>query len=104
MIKIEQDRLEKIILDVCEQEGIEISTIIWSFIPFEGEWGVSTSFFQAAADEIRSGKKTGLSVPQRAQQMAVTVSESMVDLDKISHIEAVNGYLNMFKYREMPPI
>ncbi|MFC2028450.1 arginine--tRNA ligase [Chloroflexota bacterium] len=96
MIKEQQARLEQIILSVCEQKGLSISGLKWSFIPFSGEWGIATSFFQAAADEARSGILSGLSVSQRAQQIAYHVSESMVGIDGISHVEPVNGYLNIY--------
>ena len=68
----------------------------WSYIPFSGEWGISTSFFQVAADEARSGIRSGLPVPQRAQQIAVQLSESLTGVKGISHVEAVNGYLNIY--------
>ncbi|HKZ43504.1 MAG TPA: arginine--tRNA ligase [Anaerolineales bacterium] len=96
MIKEEEKRLEKIILDACEQKGLPITELKWSSIPFSGEWGISTSFFQAAAEEARSGIRSGLPVPQRAQQIAVGLSEMMVGLEKISHVDPVNGYLNIY--------
>jgi len=74
MIKKEQSRLEEIILKFCAQIGLSVSELKWSFIPFSGEWGISTSFFQVAADEARSGVRSGLPVPQRAQQIAVQLS------------------------------
>jgi arginyl-tRNA synthetase len=96
MIKKEEVRLEKIILTVCKKLGLPVSKLNWSFIPFSGEWGIATSFFQAAADEARSGIRSGLPVPQRAQQIAEKISEMIGGLEKISHVEPVNGYLNIY--------
>jgi len=96
MIKKEQSRLEEIILESCAQIGLSVSELKWSFIPFSGEWGISTSFFQVAADEARSGVRSGLPVPQRAQQIAVQLSESLIGLDRISHVDPVKGYLNIY--------
>ena len=96
MIKKEQSRLEEIILKSCAQKGLSVSELKWSFIPFSGEWGISTSFFQVAADEARSGVRSGLPVPQRAQQIAVQLSKSLIGLERISHVDPVKGYLNIY--------
>lgn len=68
--------------------------ISWQPIPFSGEWGFSTSFFQVAALEARSGKKTN--VPQRAQEIAQGLVDHLGIPDGFSHLEAVRGYLNLY--------
>ena len=70
MFPSEQNNIETSIKDFCSRAGIPAGDLKWSPIPFSGEWGISTSFFQIAADEARSGKKSELAVPQRAQQIA----------------------------------
>lgn len=75
---------------------IPLAPLKWSPIPFSGEWGVSTSFFQTAADEARAGKSTGKPVPQRAQELADQVKVQMGSVEGISHVEAVKGYLNVY--------
>ena len=96
MFSLEQKRIEDEINEFCSNNGISLSKLKWSSIPFKGEWGISTSFFQTAADEARSGKGNGSPVPQRAQEIAVQVKAALGGVDGISHIEAVKGYLNLY--------
>lgn len=96
MFQLEQKKIENHIQIFCAEKGIPLAELKWSYIPFSGEWGVSTSFFQTAADEARSGIRSGLPVPQRAQQIAGQVKAALGHLDGISHIEVVKGYLNLY--------
>jgi len=66
----------------------------WSWIPFSGQWGISTSFFQLASAEAKSGKK--INVPQRAQELAQNVANELGTPEGFSRVEAVRGYLNLF--------
>jgi len=66
----------------------------WKPIPFAGEWGISTSFFKAAAEEAREGKD--LKVPDRAQELADLAAEELRGREDFSRVEAVRGYLNLF--------
>ncbi len=67
MFEGEQQAVEGQIRSYCaEQQLPKPDSIQWSPIPFSGEWGISTSFFQLAAQEARSGK--AVIVPQRAQR------------------------------------
>ena len=75
---------------------ITLAPLKWTSIPFSGEWGVSTSFFQTAADEARAGRSTGKPVPQRAQELAEQVKVQMGSVEGISHVEADKGYLNVY--------
>ena len=71
----------------------------WSSIPFSGEWGISTSFFQTAAQEARTrGREAGprVPVPQRAQEIAEEVAEFIGTPPGFSRVEAVRGYLNLY--------
>ena len=70
--------------------------ITWQPIPFSGEWGFSTSFFQTAALEARSGRK--INVPQRAQEIAQEIADYLGLPDGFSHVEAVRGYLNLYLF------
>lgn len=73
--------------------------LIWSPIPFSGEWGISTSFFQAAALEARrfADRPGDLPpVPQRAQEIADQVAKSITIPASFSRVEAVRGYLNLY--------
>lgn len=96
MFKEEQRTIEAKIREFSRQQRIPLADLKWQPIPFSGEWGISTSFFQTAADEARSGKGPGLPVPQRAQQIAEQVRGQIGSMASISHIEAVKGYLNLY--------
>ena len=96
MFQLVQKKIESNIQAFCTEKGISLAELKWSYIPFSGEWGMSTSFFQTAADEARSGIRSGLPVPQRAQQIAEQVRVALGHLDGISHIEVVKGYLNLY--------
>ena len=90
-----QQLLESKIKSICDANGITLAPLKWMSIPFAGEWGMSTSFFQTAADEART-KGAGKPVPQRAQEMAEQVRGQMGSVEGVSHIEAVKGYINIY--------
>lgn len=94
MFLAEQQTIEEKIRAYCDGQGIPLAALKWMPIPFSGEWGISTSFFQTAADEARSGKK--VAVPQRAQEIAEHVKAALLSTPGISHAEAVKGYLNLY--------
>jgi arginyl-tRNA synthetase len=96
MFQQEQQLIEEKIKIYCAANGIELAELKWQAIPFSGEWGISTSFFQTAANEARAGKGKGIPVPQRAQQMAEQVKAEIGSVPGISHLEAVKGYLNLY--------
>jgi arginyl-tRNA synthetase len=73
MFKKEQQTIETRIREFCAQNDIALAELKWMPIPFSGEWGISTSFFQTAANEARSGKGKKVPVPQRAQEIAEQV-------------------------------
>ena len=102
MFQDEQQSIEDKIRAFCAKNGIQLAELKWTPIPFSGEWGISTSFFQTAADEARSGKK--VDVPQRAQEIAEQVKDKVLSGSKdrrgaapgIGRAEAVKGYLNLY--------
>ena len=95
MFDQERTQLEKKIRGVLTENQIPIpETFKWSDIPFSGEWGISTSFFQLAADEARQGKQ--VKVPLRAQEIAELVKTKLGIPAGFSHLEAVRGYLNIY--------
>lgn len=96
MFEQEQQLIEEKIKAYCAANDIALAELKWQPIPFSGEWGVSTSFFQTAANEARSGKGKKIPVPQRAQEMAEQVKAEIGDVPGISHVEAVKGYLNLY--------
>ena len=92
----EQQTIETKIREFCTQNDIVLAELKWTPIPFSGEWGISTSFFQTAANEARSGKGKKLPVPQRAQEIAEQVKGLIGNVKGISRIEAIKGYLNLY--------
>src|SRR5512133_518543 len=96
MFQQEQHVIEEKIKAYCAANDIPLAELKWQAIPFSGEWGISTSFFQTAANEARAGKGKKLPVPQRAQEMAEQVKAEIGTPPGISRIEAVKGYLNLY--------
>ena len=99
MFTAEKQAVENQIRTYCTQSGLPDSVEYqWSPIPFAGEWGISTSFFQLAALEARSrADRIGLSpVPQRAQEIAAEIAKNLKIPAGFSHAEAVKGYLNLY--------
>jgi arginyl-tRNA synthetase len=94
MFEREQQVIETGIRAYCEQQGIPLTEVKWTRIPFSGEWGISTSFFATAAAEARAGRKGN--VPQRAQEIAEQVKEHLAPPADVRRVEAVKGYLNLY--------
>jgi len=105
VFETEQQLIEDKIKAYCAANEIPLAELKWQPIPFSGEWGVSTSFFQTAANEARAGKGNPakstpddrkLPVPQRAQEIAEQVKAEIGGMSGISRVEAVRGYLNLY--------
>ncbi|MBK8419891.1 hypothetical protein [Candidatus Villigracilis saccharophilus] len=59
MFTQEQQIIEAKIKEFCAANDIPLAELKWQPIPFSGEWGFATSFFQTAANEARAqGGKT----------------------------------------------
>jgi arginyl-tRNA synthetase len=96
MFEKEQQLIETKIKEFCTANDIQLAELKWQPIPFSGEWGFATSFFQTAANEARTGKENKVPVPQRAQEIAEQVKNQIGSVDGISRINAVKGYLNLY--------
>jgi arginyl-tRNA synthetase len=96
MFEKEQSLIEKKIRTYCAANDIALAELKWQPIPFAGEWGISTSFFQTAANEARAGRGNKVPVPQRAQEIAEQVKAEIGSVEGISRVEAVKGYLNLY--------
>lgn len=95
MFELEKAVLEEKIRAYLDTQDIQDPTLEFRQIPFSGEWGLAVPLFPVAAAEARSGKK--VIVPQRAQELALGIKAFIGDLpDGFSHIDAVNGYLNIY--------
>lgn len=96
MFQKEQQLIEDKIKEYCKANDIALAELKWQPIPFSGEWGFATSFFQTAANEAKLGKGNEVPVPQKAQEIAEQVRGRIGSVTGISHIEAVKGYLNVY--------
>jgi len=95
MFQEERQSIEAQIQAYCAEKNIPISDQLnWTPIPFTGQWGLSTSFFQLAAQEVRSGRE--VSVPQRADELARLFSKTLKLPAGFERAEAVKGYLNFY--------
>ena len=95
MFESEKQSIAERIQTYLQANGIPLpEQIQWQPIPFSGEWGISLPFFPIAAQEASSGKK--VIVPKRAQEIAEAVAEHLGTPAGFSHLEAVNGYLNLY--------
>ena len=94
MFEIEQKAIEGKILGFCAENGLPTPTVQWTYIPFSGHWGISTSFFQLASMEAKQGKK--VIVPQRAQELAQQAAAYIGTPTGFERVEAVKGYLNLY--------
>ena len=91
MFEAEQKTVENKILSYCLEKQYPVPEFRWTWIPFSGQWGISTSFFQLAAKSF--GDEKG-NVAERAQKIASELAQWHRDkLKGFSKIEAINGYL-----------
>jgi arginyl-tRNA synthetase len=100
MFEPQQQRISDKIRSYCTEHHLpQLGEISWNPIPFSGEWGITTSFFQLAAQESRAVKEaTGrsLNVAERAQELAADIAEYLGDEPGFIRKEAVRGYLNLY--------
>jgi len=100
MFEPQQQIISDKIRSYCTEHHLpQPSEITWSPIPFSGEWGITTSFFQLAAQESKAIKEaTGQSVNvvQRAQELAQAIADYLGDQPGFVRLEAVKGYLNLY--------
>jgi arginyl-tRNA synthetase len=101
MFETERQAVEDKIRAFCAREGLPATGFQWTWIPFSGQWGICTSFFQLASQENREKGNAveaanRMPVPQRAQEIAAAVAEYLGTPAGFSRVEAVKGYLNLF--------
>jgi arginyl-tRNA synthetase len=95
MFEAEQQFITQQIKTYCRAADLPEPTLQWAWIPFSGQWGISTSFFQLAAEEARKLGKKG-NVPLRAQELAQAVALALGTPSGFARVEAVRGYLNLY--------
>ena len=96
MFSEEQRAIEERIEAYCRGRGLPCVPLKWSPLPFSGQWGISTSFFQTAAAEMKGGSSRNVSVAERAHQIAEEMRGVVTDAAAVTRVEAVRGYLNLY--------
>ncbi len=94
MFEAEQQQLDQKIRAFCAENDLPEPKLAWGWIPFNGGWGISTSFFQLAATEARQGKK--INVSQRAVELAEQIAAALGNPAGFERVEATKGYLNLY--------
>jgi arginyl-tRNA synthetase len=94
MFDQEQQFVEAKINQYSIDHQIPQPRINWIPIPFSGQWGITTSFFQIASQSGRPGEK--VNVPLRAQEIASAIAAELTNLPGIDRVEATKGYLNLY--------
>jgi arginyl-tRNA synthetase len=95
MFEKEKSFINQKIQNYLATQEITSTSVEFRQIPFSGEWGLAVPLFPVAAAEARSGKK--VIVPQRAQALAEGIKAYLGEPPSgFSHVEAVNGYLNIY--------
>ncbi|MEA3351941.1 MAG: arginine--tRNA ligase [Chloroflexota bacterium] len=95
MFEAKQQSIAAQIQAYCRNNDIPApDEVQWRPIPSSGDWGISTSFFQTAAQEARSGKK--VNVPARAQEIAESAAAHIGTPTGIERVGATKGYLNFY--------
>lgn len=100
MFADEQKLISEQIARYCQEQGLPHSNDFqWQPAPFSGEWGISTNFFQLAAQVARDVKARtgqGINVPQKAQEIAEGAVAYLGQPEGFSRLEATRGYLNLY--------
>ncbi len=94
MFNKEKELINEKVLEVLRKYEIFPSQLIWSWIPFSGHWGLSTSFFKTAS--INTQFKPEISVQQRAEEIANLVSNGIELTKEFEKKEVIKGYLNIY--------
>jgi arginyl-tRNA synthetase len=97
MFEQEQALLEKEIEAYCQKHDLPRVKLNWSWIPFAGEWGLSTAFFELAAKQAKADPN--IKVPERATELAQKIAQSLRRIQGFSRVEAVKGYINFYFFK-----
>ena len=94
MFEKEQKTIDEKIAEICQRYHWPDTQLKWTNIPFSGQWGISTSFFELAKLVIgdRSSGKVGVV----AQEIAEKIKDDLGSQPGFARIEAMKGYLNLF--------
>jgi arginyl-tRNA synthetase len=94
MFEKEQKTINEKIAEIRQKYHWPDTQLKWTNIPFSGQWGISTSFFELAklvVGDQSSGKVGGV-----AQEIAEKIKDDLGSQPGFARIEATKGYLNLF--------
>ncbi len=94
MFEKEQQSIQAQVEGILSMAGLPAGQLKWSWIPFSGHWGISTSMFATASQLAKT--EVGLDVKARAVKIAELVRSNLVLPVEFEKAEAVNGYLNLY--------
>jgi arginyl-tRNA synthetase len=94
MFEKEQNTIQAQIEIILSKEDIPLQLFKWSWIPFSGHWGISTTFFSNASQLAKKTK--GINVRKRAIEIAEQVADALDLPTAFNKVEAINGYLNLY--------
>lgn len=94
MFETEQKHITTQVREICQRMGFGEIQCKWSWIPFSGKWGISTSFFEVAS--ANANKYPSVKIHELAADIAGKVKDELSELEGIERIESMNGYLNLF--------
>lgn len=95
MFETEQKLIENQIQTYLKENDLPEANIQWAWIPFSGNWGIATSFFQLAAQDAKA-KGVKMNVAAHAQEIAEGAAKAIQLPDGFERSEAVRGYLNLY--------
>lgn len=94
MFEKEQEIIQNQIESILANSDLPIVQLKWSWIPFSGHWGISTSMFTTASMEAKT--KKGLNIKARAAEIADIVVNKLELPGEFEKAEAINGYINLY--------
>ena len=95
MFENEQKLIEKQIQAYLKENGLPEAVIQWAWIPFSGNWGMATSFFQLASQDAKV-KGVKMNVAAHAQEIAQGIADVIELPEGFERAEATRGYLNLY--------
>ena len=95
MFETEQKKVEDQVKAYLKENSLPEINIQWTWIPFSGNWGIATSFFQLAAQDAKA-KGVKMNVAAHAQEIAQGIADVIQLPEGFERAEAVRGYLNLY--------
>jgi arginyl-tRNA synthetase len=94
MFETEKAVIEREVIEILTKYGIIPLPLNWVWIPFSGQWGLATSFFKIASENLQY--KHEIPVAKRSEEIANLVFRELLLPKEFIKAEAVKGYLNLY--------